>query len=84
MTREEAIEILSFYQNSLNNWGADRIAKAFDMAIEALSERTGEWIDVENEPYCKCSVCGSYIDNLDDNYAFCPRCGARMKGGDDE
>jgi rubrerythrin len=41
----------------------------------------GEWIDVENEPYCECSVCGSYIDNLDDDYAFCPRCGAKMKGG---
>ena len=26
----------------------------------------GEWVDVENEPYCECSVCGSYIDNLDD------------------
>lgn len=44
----------------------------------------GEWIDVENEPYCECSVCGAYIDNLDDDYAFCPRCGARMKGGEDE
>ena len=41
----------------------------------------GEWIDVENEPYCECSVCGAYIDNLDDDYAFCPRCGAKMKGG---
>ena len=47
----------------------------------------GEWVDVDNEPYCECSVCGSYIDNLDDDYAFCPRCGARMtpyKGGEDE
>ena len=44
----------------------------------------GEWIDVKNEPYCECSVCGSYIDNLDDDYAFCPRCGARMIGGDTE
>ena len=41
---------------------------------------TGEWIDVENEPYCECSVCGAYIDNLDDDYAFCPRCGADMRG----
>lgn len=40
----------------------------------------GEWIDVENEPYCECSVCGAYIDNLDDDYAFCPRCGADMRG----
>ena len=39
----------------------------------------GEWIDVDNEPYCECSVCGSYIYNLDDDYAFCPRCGARME-----
>lgn len=40
----------------------------------------GTWIDVENEPYCECSVCGAYIDNLDDDYAFCPRCGADMRG----
>ena len=44
------------------------------------AERSGEWLDVQNEPYCECSVCGAYIDNLDDDYAFCPRCGARMKG----
>ena len=53
-------------------------------ALPSADAVQGEWIDVENEPYCECSVCGAYIDNLDDDYAFCPRCGARMKGGDAE
>ena len=53
-------------------------------AVESADAVQGEWVDVENEPYCECSVCGSYIDNLDDDYAFCPRCGARMKGGNSE
>lgn len=39
----------------------------------------GEWLDVEHEPYCECSVCGAYIENLDDDFAFCPRCGADMR-----
>lgn len=52
MTREEAIEILSFYQKGLNNWGMDRIAKAFDMAIEALS---AEAVDVVRCKDCKAS-----------------------------
>ena len=55
-------------------------------AVKALNRPSaeavqGEWIDVENEPFCECSVCGAYIDNLDSDYAFCPRCGARMKDG---
>ncbi len=49
--------------------------------IKELNARPkGEWIDVEHEPYCECSVCGAYIENLDDDFAFCPRCGADMRG----
>ena len=95
MTREEAREILTHNWTRVDNpnYSESELDEAFFMAIEALSvanlksefESTdavqGEWIDVENEPYCECSVCGSYIDNLDDDYDFCPRCGARMKGG---
>ena len=57
----------------------DDIIKRIKEEYELADRPQGEWIDVDNEPYCKCSVCGSYIDNLDDDYAFCPRCGARME-----
>ena len=50
--------------------------------LESAEPVQGEWVDVESEPYCECSVCGSYIDNLDDDYAFCPRCGARMEANE--
>ena len=93
MTREEAITTLKemhesfdeIHENTNGDIGYEQMT-ALDMAIEALQADAvqGEWIDVENEPYCECSVYGSYIDNLDDDYAFCPRCGARMKGGDNE
>lgn len=78
MTREEAIKKLKVFAPMV----VDDTREAIDMAIEALQAepKTGEWIDVENEPYCECSVCGAYIDNLDDDYAFCPRCGADMRG----
>lgn len=78
MTREEAVEKLEAFAPFV----VDDTREAIDMAIEALQaeSKTGEWIDVENEPYCECSVCGAYIDNLDDDYAFCPRCGADMRG----
>lgn len=94
MTREEALEVFSAVKERSEHFKecgcrfplwtiTERDEEAIDMAIEALSADAvqGEWIDVENEPYCECSVCGAYIDNLDDDYAFCPRCGARMKGG---
>ena len=55
-----------------------------DSTVEPIGRPHGEWLDVDNEPYCECSVCGSYIDNLDDGYAFCPRCGADMRGGEDD
>lgn len=92
MTRDEAIQILNTEKKGLERdieltlceWEEhDKVLlPAIDMAIEALSAEAiqGEWIDVENEPYCECSVCGAYIENLDDDYAFCPRCGADMRG----
>ena len=85
MTREEAIKILKQEKMYMGRY-YEEYKEAYDMAIEALQGKPqGEWIDVQNEPYCECNVCGAYIDNLDDDYAFCPRCGATMhKGGDDE
>ena len=62
--------------------GFEDAKRAYEIELARSTDAVqGEWIDVKNEPYCECSVCGSYIDNLDDDYAFCPRCGARMKGG---
>lgn len=49
------------------------------MALPSADRPKGEWLDVEHEPYCECSVCGAYIENLDDDFAFCPRCGADMR-----
>lgn len=91
MTREEAIYELQedkrLYETEVCHAGDGspdgRLLEALNMAIEALQAelaKHGEWIDVENEPYCECSVCKAYIDNLDDGYAFCPRCGADMRG----
>jgi len=56
----------------------------FNDITEEVGRPHGEWIDVDNEPYCECSVCGAYIDNLDDDYEFCPRCGADMRGDNNE
>lgn len=51
-----------------------------DGCIADMCDRQkGEWLDVEHEPFCECSVCGAYIENLDDDFAFCPRCGADMR-----
>ena len=75
---ENAMQKLREMPRYLNGVKEKQITKISADAVQ------GEWIDVKNEPYCECSVCGSYIDNLDDDYAFCPRCGARMIGGDTE
>ena len=46
--------------------------------------KTGEWIDIENDEYYRCSLCG-----CESGYAFyyCPNCGADMneaRADDDE
>lgn len=83
MTMEEAIEIL---QNTMFIAPSEvNIDKAIDMAIEALSERTGEWIWSDEDMSWKCGNCGCVFEEIDwkPEYNFCPNCGARMKGGDD-
>ena len=52
---------------------------AEEQIAETCDRPKGEWLDVEHEPFCECSVCGAYIENLDDDFAFCPRCGADMR-----
>lgn len=85
MTRETAIALL----NNLRAFAEDDDEPAIDMAIEALSERTGEWeqtiadgVDGSHWYEYECSHCG-YVELRPMN--FCPNCGAKMnKGGDDK
>lgn len=88
MTREEAIAILDgFKHNPLFN---EQHFEAFDMAISALSENKGEWIESkERSKHWYCSVCGGihtdpetgkWRETFDYRYPFCPNCGADMRG----
>ena len=88
MTREEAIAVLTMQKSMVTSGQA--CCKALDMAIEALSERTGKWIEVdcfESEKHSvtdmRCSLCGKYASVVLPHrtrcvYTFCPNCGTRM------
>ena len=98
MTKEEAIERLKqnkaaakFYAGMVQNTNAIenelKDIEAIDMAIEALSERTGEWIFNPKDAIelmftkPKCSKCG--FESADGGN-YCPNCGAKMgKGGEE-
>ena len=84
MTREEAKLLLirpTVSSNVMSETKAREI-EAYNMAIEALSERTGGWI--KDGQFWRCSECGtrifseSYMDRQI-YHAFCGRCGARME-----
>ena len=88
MTREESIAILDgFKHNPLFN---EQHFEALDMAISALSENNGEWIESkERSKHWYCSVCGGihtdpetgkWRETFDYRYPFCPNCGADMRG----
>lgn len=88
MVREEAIAILDgFKHNPLLN---QQHFEALDMAISALSENKGEWIESkERSGHWYCSVCGGihtdpetgkWREIFDYKYPFCPNCGADMRG----
>ena len=77
-------DIRSAFANAIKaRPSADRPKVNSNSAEEQIAETCdrpkGEWLDVEHEPFCECSVCGAYIENLDDDFAFCPRCGADMR-----
>ena len=80
MTREEAIKWLKLLKSSPLIYG--EYPEALDMAIEALSERTGEWI--REEEYGDLWVCDQCGFASEHNYSFCSICGAMMIGGEDE
>ena len=98
MTREEAIKIIDcydigFYDLSGAKIPADKLADAFDMAIEALTNvqnmHKGKWIkkQVFNPeldkyvPLIECSVCGyePYFGGSESKVNYCANCGARME-----
>ena len=90
MTREEAITILTetqvvyFAPN-----GKEKVQKALNMAIEALTDRPkGEWIKYESpvnyddgKDAWDCSLCGAMVGKQTN---YCPNCGADMKGDDNK
>lgn len=81
MTREEAIKILADLTDNLFLHTWEEQYKALHMAIEALSERTGEWIystkQLEIVPMWECSCCRIRAAK---KFNFCPHCGAEMRG----
>ena len=73
MTNEEAIKILTELK-PIPVDGFKIIAKAYDLAIEALEKQ------IPKKPYweyggCHCKSCG--LDVLSDEY-FCPLCGQEI------
>ena len=98
MKREEAIKIIDcydigFYDLSGEKIPADKLADAFDMAIEALTNvqnmHKGKWIkkQVFNPeldkyvPLIECSVCGyePYFGGSESKFNYCANCGLRME-----
>lgn len=81
MNKQEAIEWLK----SIRRTSIFEQVEAIDMAIEALSERTGKWILVcdsegEGDNLYRCSECGcEYGCQEYDKPNFCLDCGAYMR-----
>ena len=100
MTNEEAKRYWTAKYEAARNWDDPhweaserkdhrRYVDALKAAIEALSERTGEWILVcdsegEGDNLYRCSECGcEYGCQEYDKPNFCPNCGADMRGEQD-
>lgn len=91
MTKEEAITALSDRNNLL--WGMSKeeqkyYSEALDMAISALSENKGDWVEVTTfqdeyvrEYHYECSICHSR-HGVAVSSNFCPNCGADMRKGE--
>ena len=87
MTKEEAKEYWTVRYEAARNWDDPhweaserkdhrRYVDALKAAIEALSERTGKWIDVNGDgSLWRCDQCK---DTACCKGNFCPTCGAEM------
>ncbi len=91
MTTKEYIEFANALKNNYTI-DFDKLPEFCDMAISAVSENKGEWIESkERSKHWYCSVCGGihtdpetgkWRETFDYRYPFCPNCGAKMKGGE--
>lgn len=85
MIKEEAIEILSDMRAEYNIFSDDEEEAtryhALSWAIQALNERTGRWIYVEEEYCWCCSSCKTMMAEFESKpvWNYCPNCGARME-----
>lgn len=92
MTQDEAITRLKVYRDYLckmSSWfDVNEVAKPFNMAIETLEQKNGNWIPHEIQvPWgdgttdvtmFRCSVCG--YEDQDWQSKFCANCGSDMRG----
>ena len=84
MTREEAKREMLFAKRNVvaDSW----IDKAYDMAIQALSEperKNGEWLtsdDMYETAVCSCCGwdSGEPISYVRENFSYCPKCREKM------
>lgn len=96
MTREEAIEVFKTehpYNPKRKDNDLHTLAKAFDLAISALSADVkpnihATWEKVSADKYIqsanyryRCSMCGELTIGEPN---FCPTCGADMRGKENE
>ena len=91
MTNKEAIfELIKIRRRLEKDSTID--AEPFDMAIEALERKHGEWLETsesigwEEVGCAECSVCGKTLvlgdytmDDIKFNYNYCPNCGSDMR-----
>lgn len=82
--REDAIKAFDPLQR--RDWYTPWIVETLkDLpSADVAPVRHGQWININEYPYERCSICGETHDTVRclDNY--CPNCGARMDGENDE
>lgn len=79
MTREEReiIEAIKSMGYDRTDYPREKVSAVISMAIEALSERTGQWIDVNGDgSLWKCDQCNDTACCMGN---FCLNCGADMR-----
>lgn len=102
MTREEAIQIIKYLKLDAKDYGLENkfmqeVVEAYDVAIEALEQKTGHWIYDKNIENWRCSKCGETpktmgycgtADFMAEHFKYCNHCGVGMvepqEGGDQE